>query len=84
MPTITSLMIIKWFAVLFMLLGLWLLANKNKFASYGFISFVMSSLLFICYAWRRHNEELVAVQIAVLIISLHGCNKGDFRIRKTK
>jgi uncharacterized membrane protein YhhN len=75
-------MIIKWCAVLLMLLGLWLLANKGRFASWGFVSFVMSSLLFICFAWQKRNEELVAVWIIMLIISIQGINKGDFRIRK--
>lgn len=82
MPTITNIILIKWFAVLFMLLGLWLLANKGRFSSWGFVSFVMSSLLFICFAWQKRNKELVAVWIFMLIISIQGINKGDFAIKK--
>lgn len=75
------LLIIKWSAVAFMLLGLWLLANRNRLSSYGFVNLMASSLLFICFAWRTHNEELVAVQILILIISIHGIGKGEFRVK---
>lgn len=71
-----TLQLIEWAAALLTIYGAWLLANKGRRASWGFVLFLAANGLWICFAWLTDHTGLLAQQVVLTAISLQGIWKG--------
>lgn len=72
----TALTVLEWTAALLTIYGAWLLANKGKHASWGFVLFLGANALWIAFAWLQAHTGLMVQQLVLTAISLQGIWKG--------
>lgn len=67
---------LEWAAAVLTIGGAWLLANKGKHESWGFVLFLGANALWICFAWLQGHTGLMVQQVVLTAISLQGIRKG--------
>ncbi|UUZ68050.1 hypothetical protein LP416_27685 [Polaromonas sp. P2-4] len=73
---LTALQVLEWSATMLTIYGAWLLANKGKHESWGFVLFLGANALWICFAWLKAHNGLMVQQLVLTAISLQGIWKG--------
>lgn len=70
------LLVLEWGAAALTIYGAWLLANKGKHESWGFVLFLAANALWICFAWLQGHTGMLVQQLVLTAISLQGIRKG--------
>lgn len=73
---LTGLQLTEWTATFCTVYGAWLLADKGRFASWGFVLFLAANALWIGYALQTSQHGLLVQQIALTAVSAIGIWKG--------
>ena len=72
----STLHLLEWLAAALTICGAWLLANKGKRESWGFVLFLGANVLWIAFAWLQAHTGLMVQQLVLTAISLQGIWKG--------